>query len=122
LLLIAATGHPEVIRAWEGNLCIASTYVTFSWAEVEGAVNYQVEAIWIDPITGNSVAYNIGTVTETSIRINKPRIGFFIFRVRACNLDLCSEWSETTDESKTKEEKPIRVFFGLVPSSGAHIQ
>lgn len=115
VVLYLYLANAEIIHTWEGVMYVSDSTITFAWDPSAGATYYKVEALWIDPKSG-PVVFDLGTTTETQMVINRPKVGHFYLRVKACNDENeCSPWSESIDASKTQIGKPFRVYFKLPP-------
>ena len=110
-----------IVTCWDGIMYVTEDQITIAWDPVENAAWYEVQALWIDPSSG-PVVYNLGKTTNTQMVITKIRSGHFVLAVRACNDVGCSEWSRTDDETKTQDNKAIRIYFKLPAPSGATVE
>jgi len=121
-ILYVCISYADIIHTWEGIMYVTDSTVTFTWSPSEGASYYKVEAVWIDP-KNTPVIFDLGTTTETRMVIQRPRVGHFYLRVKACdNEGRCSSWSESIDPKKTHDGKPFRVYFKTPPVSNVIIE
>ena len=121
-LLFTPVSNAEIIHTWEGVIYVTDSSIKLTWDAVNGAAYYEVQALWIDP-KDNPVVYTIGQFTDTTVTINKPKVGHFYLRVRACNDENeCSPWSESIDPEKTQIKKPFYIYFKLSPTGDIIIE
>ena len=128
-----AAGAAAAVPDYLGAEYVATTEITLGWDAVDGAERYEIVPVWVDPGTG-PVEYPGVVTTDTTVVVPKPRSsGHFIFKLRACAGDLCSEWV-TSDgmhpdtgqpvglitDPDTGEEVPSkwRVYYKVAPPSG----
>ena len=118
LLVIVFLLSIASMRIWDGVVYVTDDSVMFAWDLSEGATHYEVRAEWIDPAT--PFGYDIGTITDTSMQVPRPRTGHFVLMVRACNGDECSDWARSSDPDVATVDglpKAWRVFW-KVPLPG----
>lgn len=118
VLLVCGVGRAEIIATWPGTMYVSPDQVTVSWSAPDDArvTHYEVEAVWIDQDPGQVI--ELGTTTENSMVIERPRTGHFVIRVRSVSdtAELESEWAVSTEPEHT-EGGPWRIYFS-VPSVG----
>lgn len=112
-----ALGGPTV---WDGIMYVTQNQIILAWDPCPGATRYEVRGLWIDQ--DPPLILELGQTSDTQMVIQKPRVGHWVFEVRACNEGGCSEWSRTDDPTKTLEGKALRVYFRLEPASGLGIE
>lgn len=69
--------------------------LTITWDGSSGATYYEVQITVIDPASATQQA--IITTKKTSVKVRKPKAGYFKVKVRACNNVGCSEWTDSID-------------------------
>ena len=68
---------------------------TIMWDKSIGATHYEVLITWIEPDSENRQSSII--TKDTSIKVTRPKAGYFKAKVRACNNDGCSEWTDSIE-------------------------
>jgi len=95
--------------------------IVLGWDPVTNAVEYEVVAEHLE--TEQTII--MGTTSNTKITIVIPRVGHFIFKVRAvnyCNEEKqVSEWATTID-SYPSDGKPSWVYSQLAPATDLILQ
>lgn len=71
-------------------------YKTIAWDAQSGATRYEFEVFSYD----RQAVVLTGSTVQTQINIIIPKAGLSIMRVRACDENECSEFSESTDSTK----------------------
>lgn len=121
-VLIYNVAKAEIIDEWYGTMYVSPDQVNVEWdhAEDDRVTHYEVEAVWIDQNPPQVV--EIGTTSEKSMVVERPRTGHFVIRVRSVAEDLedgdgntlKSEWATSSDPEDTNDD-PWRVYF-VVPA------
>lgn len=110
---------------WSEALYQAGDSVLFAWERsTEGtqAESYDVVAVW-EGASGIRQEFPIGATENLQMIVQRPRVGFFHFKVRAKNdQGEVSPWALSTDPEKAKVDgvpRGWRVYFELTaPPSG----
>jgi hypothetical protein len=65
------------------------------WDESNGAIHYEVLITLVD----NTSETQHGSIItkKTSIKVTRPKTGYFKAKVRACNNTGCSEWTDSIE-------------------------
>lgn len=102
---------------WDGTEYASSDNLTMTWDIMPRTNYYEVQMVHTDD-SAHQTTYNMGTTTENSITVTRPRAGHFIAMVRACNTAGCSIWSQSIDPTYAiVDGNPgaWRVFWKLAP-------
>jgi hypothetical protein len=65
------------------------------WDESNGATHYEVSITALD--TTSETQHGSIITKKTSIKVTRPKTGYFKAKVRACNNTGCSEWSDSIE-------------------------
>jgi hypothetical protein len=112
---------------WQEALYITNGPVTMAWdrgTPVEnGPESYVVVAVW-EGVSGAKQEFPLGETAELQMVIQRPRTGFFHFKVKAKNSTAESAWAISTDPNAAKVDnlpRGWRVFFEVSAPGGGGI-
>jgi len=101
-LLFSFTSNAEQIGRFDGTLYYNKGTITVFWNPSTNATYYEVIGTWMHPSNASyDIEYNYGTTSATTLVLVQRRAGFFKFKVRACNNNHCSPYSESVDITKS---------------------
>lgn len=98
---------------------IPDNTVTLTWIPGQNVEYYEVQLILVD----KNSSYPILTTTTPTIKIQRPRSGFFTVRVRSCNGQTKSSWiySDVANSAKVDGNNMAWRIYWKLPSPGGVI-
>ena len=115
------------IVLWSEALYVTNDSVLFAWdrtTEGDQAETYEVVVVW-EGASGVRQEFAVGETEALQMLIERPRVGFFSFKVRARNVEgVVSDWAVSTDPDKAIVDglpRGWRVFFELGAPSGGGV-
>ena len=121
-IFFVCLGNSEAIELISGRdiyVVYSGETVKMGWDTSQGANYYDLKAWHYEqemPVQSNQWV----NIQATQISIPVPRSGHFIWQVRACNNEGCSDWSESINSSVTNN-KPWWVYAHVAPPSGGGV-